>query len=46
MRHTHHSYVQQHWDTNVAAVTSIWDRMLGGKPQVAEPVTPETLIKN
>ncbi|MGI9287077.1 MAG: sterol desaturase family protein [Pseudomonadales bacterium] len=27
MHHIHHSYLQQHWDTNFAAVTSIWDRM-------------------
>jgi sterol desaturase/sphingolipid hydroxylase (fatty acid hydroxylase superfamily) len=29
MHHTHHSYLPQHWDTNLAAVTSIWDRMFG-----------------
>jgi sterol desaturase/sphingolipid hydroxylase (fatty acid hydroxylase superfamily) len=29
MHHTHHSYLRQHWDTNMAAVTSIWDRMFG-----------------
>ncbi len=29
MHHTHHSYLEQHWDTNFAAVTSIWDRMFG-----------------
>lgn len=29
MHHTHHSYLKQHWDTNFAAVTSIWDRMFG-----------------
>ena len=29
MHHTHHSYLQKHWDTNLAAVTSIWDRMFG-----------------
>jgi sterol desaturase/sphingolipid hydroxylase (fatty acid hydroxylase superfamily) len=29
MHHTHHSYLPQHWDTNMAAFTSIWDRMFG-----------------
>lgn len=29
MHHTHHSYLEQHWDTNLAAVTSIWDRLFG-----------------
>jgi len=29
MHHTHHSYLQKHWDTNLAAVTSIWDRLFG-----------------
>lgn len=29
MHHTHHSYLEKHWDTNMAAVTSIWDRMFG-----------------
>jgi len=29
MHHTHHSYLRQHWDTNLAAVTSIWDRLFG-----------------
>lgn len=29
MHHTHHSYLEKHWDTNFAAVTSIWDRMFG-----------------
>jgi len=29
MHHTHHSYLEKHWDTNLAAVTSIWDRMFG-----------------
>lgn len=29
MHHTHHSYLKKHWDTNLAAVTSIWDRMFG-----------------
>lgn len=29
MHHTHHSYLAQHWDTNLAAVTSIWDRLFG-----------------
>lgn len=29
MHHTHHSYLRQHWDTNMAAFTSIWDRMFG-----------------
>ncbi|MEC7960168.1 MAG: sterol desaturase family protein [Pseudomonadota bacterium] len=29
MHHTHHSYLEKHWDTNLAAVTSIWDRLFG-----------------
>lgn len=29
MHHTHHSYLKKHWDTNMAAVTSIYDRMFG-----------------
>lgn len=29
MHHTHHSYLEKHRDTNLAAVTSIWDRMFG-----------------
>jgi len=29
MHHTHHSYLPQHWDTNMAAVTSIYDRIFG-----------------
>jgi sterol desaturase/sphingolipid hydroxylase (fatty acid hydroxylase superfamily) len=29
MHHTHHSYLRQHWDTNMAAVTSIYDRLFG-----------------
>lgn len=29
MHHVHHSYLPQHWDTNMAAVTSIWDRLFG-----------------
>ena len=29
MHHTHHSYLPQHWDTNMAAVTSIYDRLFG-----------------
>lgn len=29
MHHTHHSYLEKHWDTNFAAVTSIWDRIFG-----------------
>ncbi|MEL7185707.1 MAG: sterol desaturase family protein [Pseudomonadota bacterium] len=29
LHHTHHSYLKQHWDTNLAAVTSIYDRMFG-----------------
>lgn len=29
MHHTHHSYLEKHWDTNMAAITSIWDRMFG-----------------
>jgi len=27
MHHVHHSYLEKHWDTNFAAVTSIWDRL-------------------
>ncbi len=29
MHHVHHSYLPQHRDTNMAAVTSIWDRLFG-----------------
>lgn len=29
MPHTHHSYLEKHWDTNLGLVTSIWDRMFG-----------------
>jgi len=29
MHHTHHSHLEKHLDTNLAAVTSIWDRMFG-----------------
>lgn len=29
MHHTHHSYLEKHWDTNLAAVTSIFDRLFG-----------------
>lgn len=29
MHHTHHSYLPQHWDTNFAVFTSLWDRMFG-----------------
>ena len=29
MHHIHHSYLEKHWDTNFAAVTSIWDRLFG-----------------
>jgi sterol desaturase/sphingolipid hydroxylase (fatty acid hydroxylase superfamily) len=29
MHHVHHSYLPQHWDKNMAAVTSIWDRLFG-----------------
>ena len=29
MHHVHHSYLPQHWDRNMAAVTSVWDRMFG-----------------
>ena len=29
MHHTHHSYLEKHWDSNVGLVTSIWDRMMG-----------------
>jgi len=27
MHHIHHSYLQQHWDKNFAAITSIYDRL-------------------
>ena len=27
MHHIHHSYLPKHWDTNFAAVTSLWDRL-------------------
>jgi hypothetical protein len=29
MHHAHHSYLEKHRDTNLAAVTSIWDRLFG-----------------
>ena len=29
MHHTHHSYLEKHWDTNLGLVTSIWDRLCG-----------------
>ena len=29
MHHTHRSYLEKHWATNLAAITSIWDRMFG-----------------
>jgi len=29
MHHTHHSYLQKHWDSNLGLVTSIWDRVMG-----------------
>jgi sterol desaturase/sphingolipid hydroxylase (fatty acid hydroxylase superfamily) len=29
MHHVHHSYREQHWDKNMAALTSIWDRIFG-----------------
>lgn len=29
MHHTHHSYLEKHWDTNLGLVTSIWDRLFG-----------------
>ncbi len=29
MHHTHHSYLEKHRDTNLAAVTSLWDRLFG-----------------
>ena len=29
MHHTHHSYLEKHWDSNLGLVTSIWDRMFG-----------------
>lgn len=29
MHHIHHSYLEQHRDKNLAAVTSIWDRLFG-----------------
>ncbi len=29
MHHTHHSYLEKHWDSNLGLVTSIWDRIFG-----------------
>lgn len=29
MHHTHHSYLEKHWDTNLGLVTSVWDRLFG-----------------
>jgi hypothetical protein len=29
MHHVHHSYLPQHRDKNMAAVTSLWDRAFG-----------------
>jgi sterol desaturase/sphingolipid hydroxylase (fatty acid hydroxylase superfamily) len=29
MHHTHHSYLEKHWDSNLGLVTSIWDRLMG-----------------
>jgi len=29
MHHTHHSYLEKHWDTNLGLVTSVWDRVMG-----------------
>jgi sterol desaturase/sphingolipid hydroxylase (fatty acid hydroxylase superfamily) len=29
MHHIHHSYLEEHHDTNLAAVTSLWDRLFG-----------------
>lgn len=29
MHHTHHSYLEKHWDSNLGLVTSIWDRLFG-----------------
>lgn len=29
MHHVHHSYLPQHWDKNMAVITSIWDRLFG-----------------
>ena len=29
MHHIHHSYLEEHLDTNLAAVTSLWDRLFG-----------------
>ncbi len=29
LHHTHHSYLEKHWDTNFGLVTSVWDRMMG-----------------
>lgn len=36
MHHTHHSQLRQHWDSNLALVTSIWDRLYGTL-YIAEP---------
>jgi sterol desaturase/sphingolipid hydroxylase (fatty acid hydroxylase superfamily) len=29
MHHTHHSYLAKHRDTNMAVITSVWDRVFG-----------------
>ncbi|MFT5572816.1 MAG: sterol desaturase/sphingolipid hydroxylase (fatty acid hydroxylase superfamily) [Cryomorphaceae bacterium] len=29
MHHTHHSYLEKHWDSNLGLVTSVWDRLFG-----------------
>ena len=29
MHHIHHSYLDKHHDTNLAAVTSLWERLFG-----------------
>ena len=29
MHHTHHSYLEKHWDTNLGLVLGIWDWMFG-----------------
>jgi sterol desaturase/sphingolipid hydroxylase (fatty acid hydroxylase superfamily) len=36
MHHTHHSRRHEHWDSNLALVTSIWDRLYGTL-YIAEP---------
>jgi sterol desaturase/sphingolipid hydroxylase (fatty acid hydroxylase superfamily) len=52
MHHVHHSYLPQHWDKNMAAFTSIWDRIFGTLylPEIDEytpwGIGPETQHKH